>query len=364
MAIERIKLNYLTLLIMTFLAATAYAHNWEVDGIYYKYVSEGIVTVTYRGSSYSDYSDEYSGSVIIPANVTYRNFNYKVISIDQYAFRDCSGLTNLIIPNTVTNINDISFYGCSSLTGIAVEDGNPQYDSRDNCNAIIETTSNKLIAGCQSTVIPNTILTIGSNSFYACTGLTNVIIPNSVTTIQSDAFAYCPNLTNVSIGDNVIQIGSGAFAYCSELTNVSIGDNVIQIGGGAFSNCRKLANIILPYNLSITLPSIMGDYNIGYRAFYLCESLNSIVCKAITPPRVADYSSIYPSYYMATLYVPKRSVEAYKATEFWSNFINIVGFDSDGDVPQNGTSQRCDTNDDGEVNIADVNRVIDEILNH
>ena len=340
MAIKRIKLNYLTLLIMTLLAATVNAHDYEIDGIYYKYAGDLKVTVTYRGSSFSDYSDEYSGSVRIPANVRYQNYTFKVISIDRYAFQGCSSLTNITIPNTVNDISNISFYGCYSLTGISIEDGNPNYDSRDNCNAIIETTSNKLIAGCKSTVIPNTIVTIGSRSFYGCTGLKNVMIPKSVTTIQSEAFAYCP-----------------------ELTSVSIGDNVIQIGNDAFSNCRKLANLILPYNLSITLPDIMGN-NIGYRAFYLCESLDSIVCKAITPPRVADYSCFYPGYYMATLYVPKCSVETYKATEFWSNFINIVGFDSDGDVPQNGTSQKCDTNDDGEVNIADVNRVIDEILNH
>ena len=127
-------------------------------------------------------------SIKIPNSVT---------SIGLGAFVDCSGLTSIEIPNSVTSIGDGAFSGCSGLTSIVVEVGNPKYDSRKNCNAIIETESNTLIAGCMNTVIPNSVTSIGLGAFADCSGLTSIEIPNSVTSIGNYAFYSCKNLTDV-----------------------------------------------------------------------------------------------------------------------------------------------------------------------
>lgn len=113
-------------------------------------------------------------SVTLPNSVT---------SIGYYAFYNCSSLTSVTIPNSVTSIGQSAFYDCSGLTSLKVEEGNPKYDSRNNCNAIIESSTNTLIAGCKTTTIPNSVTYIGDNAFYDCNSLTSISIPNSVESI-------------------------------------------------------------------------------------------------------------------------------------------------------------------------------------
>ena len=141
-------------------------------------------------------------SITIPNSVT---------SIGNWAFYGCSGLTSITIPNSVTSIGNSAFNGCSGMTSIVVEKGNKTYDSRENCNAIIETASNKLIAGCKNTFIPNSVTSIGENAFYGCKGLTSITIPNSVTSIGNWAFYGCDALTSVKIPKTLTDIGKDAF---------------------------------------------------------------------------------------------------------------------------------------------------------
>ena len=143
-------------------------------------------------------------SVTIPNSVT---------SIENSAFGGCSGLTNATIPNSVTSIGSEAFSGCRGLTDIVVENGNPKYDSRNNCNAIIETLTNTLITGCKNTAIPNSVTSIGVNAFGGCSGLTSVTIGSAVGTIGSNAFAYCKDLTDV---------------YCHATTVPSTGGNAFN----------------------------------------------------------------------------------------------------------------------------------------
>ena len=135
--------------------------------------------------------------------------------INPYSFEDVEGLTTVVIPKSVVYIDKDSFLSQSGVTKIIVEEGNERYDSRNNCNAIIETESNTLVAGCASTVIPDTVKEIEDYAFYGCKGFTSVVIPNSVTSIGEDTFYKCEGLTSVEIPNSVTSIGEEAFYGCT-----------------------------------------------------------------------------------------------------------------------------------------------------
>ena len=196
-------------------------------------------------------------SITIPSSVT---------SIGSSAFSGCSGLTSITIPSSVTNIDGNSFAECSSLASIKVDSGNTKYDSRNNCNAIIEKPSNTLILGCKNTVIPSSVTSIGSSAFFGCSGLTSITIPSGVTGIGSNAFSGCSGLTNITIPSSITSIGGYAFRDCSSLTSITIPSRVTSIGEWTFKDCSSLT--------SITIPS--GVTDIGVRAFSGCSSLTSI----------------------------------------------------------------------------------------
>lgn len=174
-------------------SANVFAYDFEVDGIYYNITSleKRTVAVTYC------YGSNYSGQISIPSKVIYNSTTYTITSIGDYAFDCCYGLTSVTIGNSVTSIGDVAFSSCDDLISIIVDPDNSVYDSRDNCNAIIETATNKLISGCKSTIIPNSVTSIGYGAFWGCDGLTSVTIPNSVTSIEYDVFLGCSSIRSI-----------------------------------------------------------------------------------------------------------------------------------------------------------------------
>ena len=176
-----------------------------------------------------------------------------VMSIGGSAFSACSGLTSVTIPNSVTSIGNEAFNVCSGLTSITVESGNTVYDSRENCNAIIKTSTNELIVGCKNTIIPNSVTSIGEAAFEGCIGLTSVTIPNSVTSIGHAAFYGCSGLTSITVE-------SGNTFYDSrENCNAIIKTSTNELVTG----CK---NTVIPNSVT----------SIGQAAFYYCSGLTSV----------------------------------------------------------------------------------------
>ena len=275
----------------------------------------GLTSVTIGNSVTLIDDDAFRGctgltSVSIPNSVT---------EIGTGAFFDCTGLTSVTIGNSVTLIGNVAFQGCTGLESIVVEDGNTKYDSRENCNAIIETISNMLLVGCKSTIIPNDVTSIGKRAFFNCTGLTSVSIPNSVTSIGKNAFYDCTGLTSVTIGNSVTLIDDDAFRGCTGLTSVNIPHSVTSIGWDAFYDCTGLTSVTIGNSVT----------SIGFMAFCGCDGLTSVIVGWDTPI-VLTYDYIFTNVANATLYVPMGTKATYETAEYWKDFKEIVELDDTG----------------------------------
>ena len=253
------RLLSLSLFLMT--AMLSFAHSFEVknaDGktIYYNITSSTTVAVTYKGTSYREYSNEYTGDVTIPESVNYNGKTYSVTSIGDYAFVYCSGLTSVTIPNSVTTIGSTAFYGCSSLTSVTIP----------NSVTSIGGAAFRGCTGLKSVTIPNSVTSIGSSAFYGCTGLTSINIPNSVTRIGESAFFICIGLTSITIPNSVTTIGSNAFLGCSGLTSIEIPNSVTSIGEYAFYGCSGMTSVTIGNKVT----------EIGLCAFDECTGLTRV----------------------------------------------------------------------------------------
>ena len=221
-----------------------------------------------------------------------------VTTIGEYAFDDCNGMHGVLnIPSNVTSIGLDAFRYCD-FGGITVDPANPVFDSRDNCNAIIRTSTNELVTGCVNTVIPTSVTSIGENAFSGLDGLTSISIPESVTTIGAGAFAFCFHLTgDLTIPNSVRTIGSGAFFQCEGF------DGTLTIGE------------------SVTF---IGDY-----AFRDCSHFTGAVCLATTPPELGNEPGwgcvVFQNFGYPVLTVPCGCAAAYQNSN-WYDPYGMVGF--------------------------------------
>lgn len=419
----------LLFLFALFAVMQARAYDIEIDGIYYNLNNETMeAEVTYR-SGY-----KYSGSLSIPSSITYSDKSYIVTAIGKTAFSMCTDLTSIVmsncitsigtnafsgcrsltsieipenvtsignsafnfcivltsieIPKSVTCIGNSAFRGCNGLTSISVNSENSVYNSKDDCNAIIETSTNTLIVGCQNTIIPNDVTTINNNAFYNCTGLTSIEIPENVSNIGNYAFYGCTSLSSIEIPESVESIGDGTFQNCSELTSINIPKNVMSIGNSAFCGCNGLTsvsvnsensvydsrndcnaiietstntlivgcqNTVIPNNVSdidnyafynctgltsIEIPESVS--NIGNYAFYGCTGLTSI--EIPTSANIGEYA-FYNCTSLATIDIPNSITcignKAFHNTAWYDNqsdgliYAGLIAYKYKGTMPNN-----------------------------
>ena len=304
-------------LLLSASALTATAYDFMVDGLCYNKNSDGTsVTVTYQNTSSPWYSN-LSGNLVIPETVTYSDISYSVTSIDYSAFRGCSGLTSVTIPNSVTTIGAFAFDVCSSLTSVTIPNsvtyigeraffGTPWFNNQPDglvYAGLVAYTYKGTMPSGTSIVLKDDTKGIATWAFYGCGGLTSITIPNSVTTIGNEAFEFCGGLTNVHITDlaawcniafggwyanplyyahhlfldgtevkdlvipnSVTSIGAYAFYSCSGLTSVTIPNSVTSIDNYAFYECSGLTSVTIGNSVT----------SIGNEAFRVCSSLTSI----------------------------------------------------------------------------------------
>ena len=202
---------------------------------------------------YAFYKCESLTSITLPSSLK---------SIGGRAFWDCKVLSKLIIPANVSNVGNGIVASCESLKSLSVDSNNKKYDSRGKCNAVIEKSSNTLIAGSNVTAIPSTVKKIGDDAFYECSQLSSVILPNGVTSIGEFAFYNCSNLTSVTIPDTVTEIDDYAFEWCEKLSEITLPDSVLKLGSGVFCNCN-ITSMHIPANVT----------DIGNGLFEYCDKL-------------------------------------------------------------------------------------------
>ena len=319
---------WVTTTIMLLCCSPLFAHDCEVDGIYYNLdKSNKTATVTFQGNRYSSNENEYTGNVIIPESMSHNGVVYSVTSIGEGAFYgctgltsitipnsvtsignrvfdSCTGLTSITIPNSVTSIGDAAFYNCSGLTSITIGDGvtsigrrafysTPWYENQPDGVLYI----GKVLYEYKGSMPNNTVLeikegttSISDYAFSGCTGLTSITIPNSVTSIGDAAFYNCSGLTSITIGDGVTSIGRRAFystpwyenqpdgvlyigkvlyEYKGSMPNntvLEIKEGTTSISDYAFSGCTGLTSITIPNSVT----------SIGLEAFRYCTGLTSI----------------------------------------------------------------------------------------
>ena len=310
-----------------------------------------------------DFVDQYANPLSCAHHLFVNGKEVKELVIDSavkpYAFIECQGMKSLTINEGVTSLGKAAFYGCTSLEHIQLP-GSLKEIARQTfygCTGLKALTVNEGVeslgyaafyscTGLTAMTLPQSLVSIGEYAFNNCVRLTSIDLPDGVKTISDNAFAGCSGLKSVSLSDELTHIGNSAFSSCTALTSVTIPDKVTHIGEQAFERCNQLASVILGSGLK----------SIGNKAFASCQLIRTVKNRALTPPDLPTSNCFSTSAYKkATLYVPYDSRDSYRRSSFWKWFSTMIGADVEHD--------QGDVNGDGEITIADINTVIDAILN-
>ena len=312
---------------------------FEVDGINYDYNSAKQAVVIAS-------DNKYKGSIMIPATVAYNGVTYGVKSIGDGAFSNCSNLTEVIIPNSVTEIGQSAFSDCSGLAEVTIP------------NSVTE-IGKSAFSGCTSltaVTIPNSVTKLSSFVFLNCSNLTEVTIPNSVTSIGEHAFNGCSGLKEVTIPNSVEKIDIWSFANCTALTEITIPSSITSLENYTFSGCNALTKVRINSNTIVSksyhslasIKSILGSQvkvfilgseitSLGDYVFANFSELTDVYCYAEQVPTISRnaFQDSYINY--VTLHVPASSIEAYKAAATWKDFGDIVALEDEPGIEKCAT---------------------------
>jgi len=214
----------------------------------------------------------YEKDIVIPESVTFHGETFYIREIAANAFRECSLITNIHIPPTITTINNSALRNCCRIKGL---------------------------------YLPPSLRNLYYEPFASCRSLTNVSWPASATMVPRNCFVACVSLRAINLPEGVISIGQDAFAGCDSLENVQLPNTLQRIGRGVFFRCRSLHTITLPAQVKL-----LGEY-----LFYKCESLEEIKVLAPKPPKI---STIVDSSFHGVIRVPAKSLAAYQNAKGWS----------------------------------------------
>ncbi len=340
------------------------ADRFEVDGIFYHITDDEACTVevTFKGKHHKEFEYEYKGGEInVPQTITYKGRTFKVtafaprafenpyiskvtipegiITIADSAFIYCNLNGDIYIPKSVEKIGEVAFVPALYIDSIVVDPENPFYDSRDGCNAIIETATNRLLATCNNTRIPDGVEQIVQNAFmgtitlkhltlpaslkkigeatFVRSGITEIAIPEGVTRIERYTFQYCENLQKVTLPQSLKSIGLGAFSHCS-YSEIIIPDSVTFIDDYAFDCCDLLKTATIGHSVR----------HIGYGAFENCKRLEKVVSHIPADSLSELDNSVFNNISeKSVLYVPRGAKKVYENTFGWNKFDKIIESD-------------------------------------
>ena len=324
------KSTLLTLLILC--SNFVWAHDFEVDGIYYNILSEEdkTVEVTYQGKWAWDY-DEYVDHVIIPEYIGYNDKTYIVTKIGDMAFRECSNLCDITLPNSITNIGQDAFMGCYRLTSILIPSSirNIGYRAFNGCTGLNSVVISDLTAWCNidfygsdsnplyyaqwlflndklltEIIVPNDVKEIKQYAFYNYELLYNVKNAENIERIGKYAFYKCINLASIDTGNKIRGIEYGTFAYCTALNNISLGDNVEYIEDDAFTGCTSMTSLYIPSGVKEISNTAFADC-IGIKELYIEDSNEPIINKlsTISPSLTYDYNHFFEDFPIEYMYI-------------------------------------------------------------
>lgn len=398
------------ILMLTISASMLSAYDFYIGGIYYAYGASD-VSVTYG-------DQKYSGSIVIPASITVNGKNLPVVGISHNAFQDCEDLLSVSIPYSVKTIGQHSFENCSKLSSINLPTGLNSIGrwAFKNCHNLT------------SLFLPDGLEVIDSETFMNCESLLSIVIPNSITAINNSAFSGCSGLKSIKIGEKVNRIGDSAFSGCTGLTALVIPNNVSGSGTNAFKGCTNIETLVIEDSetvfsyggfsdlkpINFYLGRVNGtieaySQNVSYSSYLPIDFSNT---KVLTIGKYIEtvekragvalsnstwraqlyqgnfeviYAMSAPSFSFnnttkiySQLYVPIGMKESFLANQYYKDFFSITEMDiadmwhGEVEIPDfpdpnpdpDPNYMKCDVNGDGEVNIADINRVIEAILSH